>query len=91
MKKPSGRPPKRINYEALRAVGAKLRAFRQLEGTAQLEFADKIGVKHQSIISEFERGTRCPSDDVARAIERETRGLVPASAWAAVVEVVEAA
>jgi DNA-binding transcriptional regulator YdaS (Cro superfamily) len=46
----------------------------------QREFAVQIAV-HPSIVSRLTAGQMSPSLELAFAIERETRGAVPAASW----------
>jgi predicted transcriptional regulator len=91
MKRRTGRPRRKINYERLRALGARLHAWREMANLTQTEVAvGKLGVC-QAVYSDYERGMRCPSPEVQAAIERETKGFITVAEWLTVLESVEAA
>lgn len=50
-------------------------------GLTQSEFAERVGIT-QSVVSRLARRRIKPHIDLAAAIERETRGAVPAVSWA---------
>lgn len=61
--------------------GDALAAFRAERHVTQAEFARLIGCS-QSRLSHLECGRAVPQLHEAVAVERETNGAVPASAWA---------
>lgn len=89
MAKRPGRPIKRINYRRLRSLGAKLRSWRDKAKLTQTVVAAQIDVS-QVTLSDYERGTKCPSESVARAIETLTGGTIAAADWLSVVDVTPA-
>ena len=79
----------RLNYEHLRALGARLSAWRDAADRTQTDVAAALGAR-QPMLSEWERGTRCPPTHIQSAIETMTGGIIPAAEWAACVEMVPA-
>lgn len=89
MTKRTRRPIKRINYERLRDLGVRLRKWREAAQLTQHVAADRVDVA-QTTLSDYERGTKCPPESVARAIEALTGGTIAAADWLGVVDVTPA-
>lgn len=57
-----------------------LQTYLSESGLRQADLAQMVGVR-QTTISRLARGILTPSLDLAFAIERATKGAVPAAAW----------
>jgi ribosome-binding protein aMBF1 (putative translation factor) len=58
-----------------------LHTYLATEGRSARWLAEKIGC-HEDTVGRIRRGKKSPSPMLAKAIERETGGAVPASQWA---------
>jgi transcriptional regulator with XRE-family HTH domain len=67
---------------ATKSAAERLKLWREASGLSQVECASRIG-GGQPAWSEWEAGTKVPRVDKCFAIEKLTKGAVPASAWAA--------
>ncbi len=75
----SSRPRMDLNERA--AIGARLRKWRESAKRTQKDVADVLGVK-QPTVSEYEHGSRSPTERTRRAIEKLTGGAICAHEWA---------
>lgn len=76
------KPP--VDWRHLPGPG-KLVKWRKRAKRSQVETADSIGIPAAKLCA-FEHGRKRPCLDVAAAIQRETRGAVPATDWAQPLE-----
>lgn len=80
----------RINYEALRALGERLRRWRITANRTQSDVAVELKIP-QPMLSEYERGLKRPNAEIQKAIEALTSNEIRCEEWVAVRLLVEPA